>query len=257
MTVAATFVLGLVTGVLSGMFGVGGAVISTPGIRALGAPPLDAVGTTLPAMLPSALSGSLRYRREGLLSGRIIGWVAGVGAAIAVATSFAAHAVPGDGHWLMVATAVIILYTAVKVAQSGDRDLAALAHGTPEWRTEPWRLGVCGAGAGAMSGLLGLGGGTVLVPAFLGWLRMPIKATVANSLACVGLLAVPSTIAHWYLGDIDWAYALPLAIAVAPGARLGAHLAITASDRTLRLVVASGLAVIAVVYAARELMEIY
>lgn len=256
MEVVATFGLGLVTGVLSGMFGVGGAVVSTPGIRALGAPPLDAVGTTLPAILPSAISGTLRYRREGLLSGRIIGWVSGVGAAGAVVASFAAHWVPGDGHWLMVATAVIIGYTALRVGQSAQRDIEALEHGQALWRTEPWRLAVCGTGAGALSGLLGLGGGTVLVPAFLGWLRLPIKSTVANSLACVGLLAIPSTIAHWYLGDIDWAFAVPLAIAVVPGARLGAHLAIAASDRTLRVVVAAGLGIIAVVYAVSETVAV-
>ena len=47
-----TFALGLITGVLSGAFGVGGAVVSTPGLRLLGVPALVAVGTTLPSILP-------------------------------------------------------------------------------------------------------------------------------------------------------------------------------------------------------------
>ena len=41
--------VGVLTGILSGMFGVGGAVISTPAVRALGATPLQAVGSTLPS----------------------------------------------------------------------------------------------------------------------------------------------------------------------------------------------------------------
>lgn len=254
--VALTLLLGLVTGVLSGMFGVGGAVISTPGIRALGASPLQAVGTTLPAIFPSAVSGTLRYQREGLIDWRIVAWVASTGTAVAVAASFASHLVPGDGGPLMVATAAVIGYTAWRVARRQRIPPEAVPAdegiGTPP-RDAWWRLGIAGVGAGAMSGLLGLGGGTVLVPLFLEWLRLPIKETVASSLACVGLLAIPSTVAHTILGDIDWGFAVPLAVMVVPGARVGAGFAIRATDRTLRLAVAGGLGILAVVYAGREL----
>lgn len=258
MRLALTFALGLATGVLSGMFGVGGAVVSTPGLRTLGVSPLEAVGTTIPAILPAAVSGSLRYHREGLLDLRIIGWVAASGTAAAVGSAFLSHEVPGDGHWLMVATAVVVFWTAIRVLRAPDPVAvasAAPAHedGSVATATTPARLVLCGLGAGIISGLLGLGGGVILVPAFLEWLRLPIKRAVANSLACVGLLAVPSGVAHAVLGDIDWAYALPLAVAVIPGARLGAALAMRATDRGLRLVVGGGLALIAVVYAVREL----
>jgi uncharacterized membrane protein YfcA len=253
MRILLTLALGLVTGVLSGMFGIGGAVVSTPGIRALGVEPLQAVGSTLPAMLPSAISGSLRYHREGLLVPRIIAWVAIVGTGAAIGASFLSHAVPGDGHWLMVATAGIIVYTAVRVGAIGSPDAPVLELAPAAWRDDGWRLAVCGVAAGGLSGLLGLGGGTILVPAFLTWIRLPVKTTIANSLAAVGLLAIPSTIAHAALGDIDWAVALTLAIAVVPGARIGANLAIRTSDRALRLSLASTLGVIAVVYAVREL----
>lgn len=267
MQVTLTLLLGLVTGVLSGMFGVGGAVVSTPGIRVLGATPLEAVGTTLPAIFPSALSGTLRYHREGLIDWRIVTWVSTSGAAVAVLTSFASHLVPGDGGPLMVATAAIIGYTAFRVAQRGDQPVEEpvpplidkdSGPGSPHppqgsRRDTGWRLSVAGGGAGAMSGLLGLGGGTVLVPLFFEWIRLPIKETVASSLACVGLLAVPSTVSHALLGDIEWGFAIPLAVTVVPGARLGANLAIRATERTLRLAVAFGLGILAAVYAVREL----
>lgn len=249
MGLVATLVLGLASGILSGMFGVGGAVVSTPGIRALGVAPLDAVGTTIPAIFPSALSGALRYHRERLLEGRVIVWVALTGTTVAVGASFLSHAVPGDGHWLMVMTAGLMMWTSFRVGRAEDREPPA--EGAPR-RDRAWRLAVCGFGAGLMSGLLGVGGGVVLVPAFLEWLHLPIKRALGSSLACVGLLAIPSGLTHTFLGDIDWSYAIPLAVTVIPGARIGAALAIRSSDRRLRITVAVGLAVIAVFYAVRE-----
>ena len=56
-----TDVFGFGTGVLSGMFGIGGAVASTPAIRVLGATPLAAVGSTIPSIIPSAVTGAWRY----------------------------------------------------------------------------------------------------------------------------------------------------------------------------------------------------
>jgi uncharacterized membrane protein YfcA len=61
---------------------------------------------------------------------------------------------------------------------------------------------------------------------------------------------------HAVLGHIDWGFAIPLSIAVIPGARIGAALAIRASDRALRLMVATVLSVVAVIYAASELLAL-
>jgi uncharacterized membrane protein YfcA len=115
---------------------------------------------------------------------------------------------------------------------------------------------VIGVAAGAVSGLLGIGGGVLLVPAFTGWVRLSIKPALATSLACVGVLAVPALITHAALGHIDWLYALPLCVGVVPGARLGAHLTIRSSDRTLRLLVGGVLGVIAVAYGLGETLAL-
>src|SRR2546421_2724482 len=109
---ALTLGVGLLTGVLSAAFGVGGAVLSTPGIRLLGASAFVAVGTTLPSIFPSAASGTARYVREGLVDWRAVRWSAPVGIAFAVAGSLLSHAVPGNGHWLMVLTALLLGMTA-------------------------------------------------------------------------------------------------------------------------------------------------
>jgi uncharacterized protein len=280
-----TLAAGVATGVLSGMFGVGGAVLSNPALRALGASPLESVGSTLPSIIPSAISGSFRYRREGLIIGRVALWTAATGLAASVGGALLAGTVPGDGHLLLLSIAGLLAFTAYRLGKPprsspapariparvedpvGDlaipaADLEASSAGEAERsapaarRTETWRLSVIGLAAGGLSGLLGIGGGVLIVPAFAGWVRLTIKEAVATSLVCVGVLAVPGTITHAVLGNIDWAFAIPLAIGVIPGAQLGAHLAIRASGRTLRLAVAIVLGAIAIAYATGEILAL-
>jgi uncharacterized protein len=115
---------------------------------------------------------------------------------------------------------------------------------------------VIGLAAGGLSGLLGIGGGVLMVPLFTSWVRLSIKEALATSLACVGVLAVPGMITHAALGHIDWLFALPLCVGVIPGARLGAHLTIRSSDRTLRVMVGVILGLLALVYAAGEILAL-
>jgi uncharacterized membrane protein YfcA len=254
---ALTLVLGVVTGVLSGLFGVGGATVSTPGIRALGATALSAVGTTLPSIFPSAVSGTARYVREKLVDWRVVAYTAPTGIVASVGGSLLSHEVPGDGHWLMIATAALLAYVAWRMARPGvtarPTDDADAPPATGLRRAE---LAMIGVAAGGMSGLLGVGGGVVMVPAFTEVTKLPLKTAIASSLLCVAAFAVPGTITHWALGDIDWRFAIPLAIGVIPGARLGAALAIKANDVHLRRIVALFLGLTALIYGTGELIAL-
>ncbi len=266
-----TAAFGLGTGVLSGMFGIGGAVVSTPAIRVLGATPLAAVASTLPSIIPSAVSGAIRYGRERLIDWRIVGWTAGAGAVAAVGGAFATDVVPGGGHPLMLLTAALVGFTAYRVSRpvtSPEPESVAATEGLTDAapglvhpragieRAQSWRLVTIGIAAGGLSGFLGIGGGVLMVPAFTTWLRVPIKVALATSLACVGVLAVPGMLTHAALGHIDWLFALPLCVTVIPGARLGAHLTIRSSDRTLRLLVGVVLGIIATAYAVGEALAL-
>jgi uncharacterized protein len=258
--VGLTVLVGVATGVLSGMFGVGGAVISTPAIRALGATPLEAVGSTLPSIFPSSITGTLRYHREGFVRWRVV-WLTGAfGVASSVGGALLAGEVPGGGHVLMLLTAALVAFTAYRTAfprrSRVPVSVGAVAATDGAVRDEWWRLGLIGFGAGGLSGLLGVGGGILMVPAFSSWARLPLKDTIATSLAVVGILAVPGTITHALLGHIAWQFALPLCIGVIPGARIGAHFTINASERTLRLAVGSMLGAISVIYAIGELLAL-
>jgi uncharacterized protein len=278
---ALTLLLGLVTGVLSALFGVGGAIVSNPGLRALGASPLVAVGTTLPSILPGAVSGTLRYRREGLIDWNLIALAAAAGLPAVVGGSLLSHAVPGDGHLLLLLIAVLLAFTAWRTAFAGPaadtpEPPAAGApatgagragnpgHGTPgagqARGTAPappparsrWTAAAIGLAAGLLSGLLGIGGGVIMVPAFTELLHLPLKSAIATSLVCVGIFGVPATITHALLGDIDWRLAALLTIGVIPGARIGASLTIRTAERRLRLAIGAFLAVVAVVYFVTE-----
>ncbi|HEX2374993.1 MAG TPA: sulfite exporter TauE/SafE family protein [Actinomycetota bacterium] len=324
---ALTLLLGFATGVLSALFGIGGAIVSNPGLRALGADPLVAVGTTLPSILPGAISGTLRYRREGLIDWRLVTPAAAAGLLAVVGGSLLSHAVPGEGHLLLLLIAVLLAFTAWRTAVTpptpadgpgdggsgggpGDggsgggveggsdagveartgrevgfsrADLSGTGERGPSGVDERgpsevggggpgrvegggpgrvegggsagrvrWRAAGIGVVAGLLSGLLGIGGGVIMVPAFTELLSMSLKSAIATSLVCVGIFGVPATITHAFLGDIDWRLAALLTIGVIPGARVGASLTIRTGERRLRLAVGVFLALVALVYFVTE-----
>ncbi|MBW3626952.1 MAG: sulfite exporter TauE/SafE family protein, partial [Actinobacteria bacterium] len=120
----------------------------------------------------------------------------------------------------------------------------------------PGRFAGVGVVAGGLSGLLGIGGGLVLVPGLNQVGKLPLRTSVATSLICVGAFAVPGTLAHGLLGNIDWRVALLLAVTVIPGARVGAGVSLRLRDRRLAQLVAAFLGVIALGYAGGELLAL-
>lgn len=255
---ALTVVLGVGTGFLSGTFGVGGAVISTPGIRALGAPALVAIGTTLPSILPSAVSGTLRYRREDLIVWRAVALTVPAGIVAAVLGALLSKVVPGEGHLLQLATAGLLGFSAWRMARGGRPSADATEGAGCDDGSEvaTGRFVAVGAVAGLLSGLLGIGGGVVMVPGFTQWTDMTVKRAIATSLVCVGLFSIPGMITHSILGNIDWRFALLLAVGVVPGAQWGAAVTAKADDRRVRFVVAVFLGVTAVIYAVGEVLAL-
>ena len=256
-----TALVGVGTGVLSAAFGVGGAVVSTPAIRALGVPALLAVGTTLPSIFPSAITGTARYVKEDLILWRVVAVTAPAGILSAVVGAKLAPHVPGEGHLLMVLTALLLGYTSIRMArkpkQAGSAETAAPDAPAPSDGGRAGVLVAVGALAGLMSGLLGIGGGTVMVPGFTVLGKLPLKTTIATSLACVAIFAIPSTITHALDDNIDWRVALCLTIGVIPGARFGAAAAVKASDEGLRKAVATFLGIIAAVYLVGEIIALF
>jgi len=91
-TIALALALGLATGVLSGLFGVGGGILFVPILLALGLGQLEAQATSLLAILPTVAAGAWNQRRYGNLRVRtalIVGLasVAGVEIGARIATA--------------------------------------------------------------------------------------------------------------------------------------------------------------------------
>ena len=78
MTIALAIVLGLVAGVFAGLFGVGGGILFVPMLVALGLSQHEATGTSLLAILPTAIVGTWRQLRYGNVDLRA---AAGIGVA--------------------------------------------------------------------------------------------------------------------------------------------------------------------------------
>ncbi len=90
-----------------------------------------------------------------------------------------------------------------------------------------------GALVGIFSGLLAVGGGIVMVPAFVRVMRLTLKQALATSLLCVAALSIPGTIVHGLLGHIDWQVALVLAVTSIPFSYIGAKAAVRLRNQTL------------------------
>ena len=253
---ALTIVAGIGTGIMSGTFGVGGAVISTPAIRALGCTAAIAIGTTLPSLLPGAITGSLKYAPQKLVRWDVVKKTVPAGIIASVIGARTADLLPGDGHPLMILTALILMWSATGLIRGGEtQDLANLERAKENSSITVRAIGV-GVIAGGLSGLLGVGGGIVMVPLFKKWLALPMKNAIATSLICVGFFAVPGTITHTLQGGVDWRYALLLTIGVIPGAPLGAKLALSLSDQKLRRIFGIFLVCIALVYGGSEILSL-
>jgi hypothetical protein len=245
--VAIGIAIGLVSGVLSGLFGVGGGIVMTPGIQVLlGAPPIVALATPLPVIFPTALTGALSYRRRGEIDVHAAAWLVGPGIVGAAVGAWLTGSI--DTRLLLIVTAVLLGWQAIAILRKRERTTAARPATAPI-------LGGIGALAGLVSGLLGIGGGLVIVPLLAGWLGMPLKRALGTSLLAIVALVVPGTVVHAALGHLDLGIGLALVIGAVPGARLGAAIALGTRERTLRVVVGSGLLVVAVVYAIQQTAE--
>jgi uncharacterized membrane protein YfcA len=243
-----TVLVGLAAGVLSGLFGVGGGIAMTPGLSALGLSPIVALATPLPAILPTAAVGAFTYHRAGEVDVRAAAWISLTGAAASAAGALLTEAV--NARLLLVVTAALLGWQSVQILRGRSRPAPV-----EERPIHAWTLALVGVVAGLLSGLLGIGGGLVIVPALAGMLGVPLKRALGTSLVAVVVLVIPGTIVHAVLGNIDWAAALFLAIGAVPGARLGATIALGTKERTLRLMVGSFLALVAIVYGTQQILE--
>lgn len=103
-----------------------------------------------------------------------------------------------------------------------------------------------GLGAGLLSGMFGVGGGILVVPALVLLLRFDHRIANGTSLGAVLPISVSSLVTYWAHGNVDWHMALWLAIGALAGAVLGTKWIHTLPRRTLGYMFAVVLIVTAV-----------
>jgi uncharacterized membrane protein YfcA len=237
-TALGVLLIGLGIGFLSGAFGKGGSAIATPLLHLAGVPAMVAVASPLPATIPSTFVASRAYAREGHVDTRVLRLGIAIGLPATVIGALMTRWIAGTT--LVLATDAIVLMLGLRFLLGHDHETAPAAV-TP---SAPRVLAVA-AVVGVVSGLLGNSGGFLLAPLFIAVLGMPVRRALGTSLALAGLLAIPGTIVHAWLGHINWSVTAVFALGAIPLALFGARAALHIKERALTLAYGAGLAFVA------------
>jgi uncharacterized protein len=238
-------IVGAIAGVLSGMFGIGGGAIIVPALMIfLGFSQVAANGTSLAALLlPVGILAVLEYHRANKLK---IWPALAVGLGLASGTWFGAViALDLPADLLRQAYGSFLIYMAWRyiAPRKWLRELRGgqteqVAEDTEVNSRSPRVVGIAfaiGVVAGIFSGLFGIGGGVVIVPALMLLLQFDQKLATGTSLgALLGPVGLPGAVAYYQADALDLTTALPLAVMLLIGAIVGARLALGLPTKTVR-----------------------
>lgn len=224
MLAAAAF--GLAIGLSLGALGGGGSILAVPVlVYALGQPVRDAVPTSLWVVGGSSLAGVLSHLRDGKVPWRSALMFGTAGFAGSFAGAWVNHRLDA-GLLLLGFAALMVLAAVAMLRKRPDRDeLAAARSCENAWRERPLMVLGVGAGVGVVTGLFGVGGGFILVPAWTLAMGCPVQVSVGASLVVIVLNAVGGLVSHMGVGSVDPAVAVPFTVAAVIGAVGGGRLA--------------------------------
>jgi uncharacterized protein len=245
--------LGLATGFLAGMFGIGGGFLATPLLMFIGIPPAIAVSTSTNQIIASSVSGLLGHLRKGnvdikmglfLVIGGFFGSSFGV-------TIF--KLLQKTGHTEIVVSAVYILFLgsiSITMLIDSVKTLVAKKYDVVWEKTKssnfdkflekidqlPWQVHfpksdvtisvivpiLLSIGIGILVSLMGIGGGFLMIPAMIYILRMPSSVVVGTSLFQIIFIASNATFLQAITNNtVDIVLAFLMIISSAIGAQVG------------------------------------
>jgi len=226
--------LGLLVGVVLGLAGGGGAIIAVPAlVYGVGMSPAQAIPTSLLVVGVSSLAALLPRVREGL------NWpvIALVGAAgIPAAWGGAAVGRLLDPNVLMLAFSAIMVLAGIRML-AGTRETdgsCGKGPGRSLRACAPKALAV-GLLVGFLTGLLGVGGGFLIIPALTIFLGLRMKQAVGTSLAIIVINSAAGFSAHAAGFSIDWPTTLAFAVPAIVGSVVAARLARHLKDKHVRI----------------------
>ncbi|TCJ38139.1 sulfite exporter TauE/SafE family protein [Frankia sp. BMG5.11] len=259
--------LGALTGVLSGLFGVGGGFLTTPLLIFYGVPPTVAAASASTQVTGASVSGVLAHNRRGGVDYRmgtvtIVGGIIGSGIGALLFRFFQSIG--------QIDTVISILYvvmlgsigtlmareawTSLRADKRSARPRAAKRRHHPlvaalpgRWRfyrsglyISPLAPLILGVGVGILTMLMGVGGGFIMVPAMLYILGMSAGVVVGTSLFNILFVTMVTTMMHALTTKaVDIVLAALLLLGSVSGAQIGSQLAQKAKPETLRLILAA------------------
>ncbi len=271
--ILAAFAVSAFAGVLGSLLGLGGGIIVIPALTLLfGVDIRYAIGASIVSVIATSSGATVSHLKESIANLRV-----GMLLETATTTGAVGGAMLGafvTGSALYLIFAVMLAYSAVAMFHRRNAD------NTPNLANDRWsrrlklggqfldrangrvlRYGVVGVPAamalmwiaGVVSGLLGVGSGTLKVPAMDLAMRLPMKVSTATSNFMIGVTAAAGAAVHFAHGDIVPLVAAPVALGVLVGASGGARLLGRVQSHSVRLLFVLVLVVISVQMAARGL----
>lgn len=235
---------GVAAGCLGALAGVGGGILLVPLMNVLGVPFPIAVATSLVAVIATSTGSAARYLVDDLCDVRLGIQLETATVTGAIAGGLAVTSIPVDV--LRVAFGVLALYLAAwqVIAARAKRvqDAAPATPGTVKNMPAGMLVSLI---AGAVSAMLGIGGGALKVPVMNMVMGVPFRIASATSNYMIGVTAAASALLYFRRGQIDLAAAAPTVVGVLAGAALGSRLMPHVPVSRLRTLFAALLVVIA------------
>jgi len=238
-------VIGGLTGVLSGLLGVGGGFIMVPLLNGAGLSMREAAGLSILYVAFTAGAGAFRHKKLGTVD--VILTLLLLAGATPMVLLGAHYTTVLPNSVLELIFAFIVLATTIVYLGWGRKGstsskFSAVSHPSRSWYKlsrqrnvgnetftyEVNFISAVGVGActGFFSGLLGVGGGWLMVPLLRLSMRIPIRVAIGTSLSGILLPAAVGTVSHWRLGNIPLEGSIPLILSGMVGSQFGAILAV-------------------------------
>lgn len=234
-TFLALFFTAIGIGGLSSLLGVGGGVFMVPLLTLAGYVPTiqQAAGTSIAGVVFTSISGAMAYALRHAIDFRI-------GLTLMPTTIIGAWCGARltdviNAHWLSIGFGVFLLYPVAMMIQGKQpKEIGLSLHGEIQGIKLYVVGGLIGLVAGTASGMFGIGGGTVMVPALAVFLGLDIVTAAATSLFVMVPSAMMGTYQHWVQGNVHPELALPLILGLIIGAQIGPRIGPHIPKRRLR-----------------------
>ena len=224
---------GLISGMVSGLLGIGGGILTIPLMVTLGYTPVQAIATSSLFIVITAISGTVQNWLMGYFNWKKIIYL-GIPAFLTTGIGvYFANLIPP--HIILFTFGIILLANIYLIDLR--KQLAAVEVESTEAIFNPVvsRIGT-GGSAGVLAGLFGLGGGTIMVPMQMLLLKEEIKVAIQTSLGVIVITALVACIGHTLKGNILFNPGIILASGGILGAQISTRTLPKLPDSTVSLV---------------------